>query len=445
MAGAYCFLQGCTVFCSTYPQYGGSVWVNGPQAGLQYGIVQFVAQFPGSGWTVPGYCQTTPPPPQPAPPAPSPPQPVPPPPPPAAGVPEETYPPPAEVPPSECDPSHETAPPSKSIITGGNSSSSSGTKHGFSSKEFFESAQTGSLTAIPKYASAAVTVNHEDPNVANPINFITRPKVVVDKNGSIKIYKPGTSEGYLVFHSPDLESYQLHECKNTNRWPTNISASTFLLHSGIREDGSTGDIANQRLAWGLPSTTRDYPKSGFVFHRPLGDDLEIQATDSAGDLTADCTKLVHFKNSVEIDCDLTVTGTITGDVAVTGVDSWTTIETTTSGGTPYAAALVDDFSAEGTYKIYYNVTGYESSQGDRSSYSWDGMVLYNQPSGTNDLAELGVWYDEIVGASITGTAFTYADDGIGIITLSLQGFADEGECTSWVVKYRIEYVAPGAC
>ena len=443
--GAYCYLQGCTVYCSTVPVTGASVWVWGPSPYINYSITNFCQYFPQAGFTVPAWCkppQTQPAPVQPAPP--------PPPPPPGTGVPVEIPPPAAAIPPGE---DHETAPPHEVIPpdlcgkTAVPSAAAMVRDYGFKMEEHLSVPHVGSLTPLNIFESATPD-NQGNGLIAKNKPIFTKygRKEIVD--GKLQLYHNPTGPGYVVFASPDLPEITLWGANQTgakSKWPTDVTSTTFLIHSGIRDDGSTGDIASQRLAWGLPHKTSEYPKSGFVIHRPLGDDLEIQATDSSGLLTADCTKLVHFKNSVEIDCDLTVTGSIIGDVVVTGVDSWTTIDTTTSAGSPSSVVLSDDFSAEGTYKIFYNVTAYTTYDSKAGSYSWDGVVLYNQPSDTNDFTEEGSWYDEIVGTSITGTAFTYSDDGAGIISITLQGYADETECTNWKIKYRIEYVAPGAC
>lgn len=466
--GAYCHLSGCTVFCSPVPTTGADQWVWGPSPYINYSITNFCQYFPQAGFTVPSYClppQSSPPPP----PGTGGGQSLPPPPPGVVGQPVEVQPPPVgstyvptkpitgedgppedapppEAPPSLCKPSMETAPPAMAVPAGDNFSSEG--KHGYSSADFMRSAQTGSLTAIPKFSQAAVS-NHEDPNKASPISYITQPKVVVNKDGGIEIYKPGTTEGYLVFHSPDLEAYQLHGSGILpgSRWPTNIAASILLIHSGPRDDSSTGDVAAQKLAFGLPSKTRGYPRDGFVFDHDGtsgAPQLYLRETDSAGDLSTSCvgtfnirTKLdvlcnANFQGDVDIDGSLTVGGSPVGS-------EWTTITANTVDATPVTAALDDDFSAEGAYTIIAEVIAYD--QLNQTSLHQTFRHGFTQAGGTNDMVSVGVMDDDLMDeAGFTTTGVSFTTDGVSTVTASFQG-PESDVC--WTLRYRILY--QGVC
>jgi hypothetical protein len=74
----------------------------------------------------------------------------------------------------------------------------------------------------------------------------------------------GTGPGILCIHPPELQDYMLHGSgvNADSRWPTELSASTLLLHNCERADASTGDVSKTYLAFGNPLANTVLPKSG---------------------------------------------------------------------------------------------------------------------------------------------------------------------------------------
>jgi hypothetical protein len=74
----------------------------------------------------------------------------------------------------------------------------------------------------------------------------------------------GTGPGILCIHPPELQDYMLHGSgvNADSRWPTELSASTLLLHNCTRADASTGDASKTYLAFGNPLANTVLPKSG---------------------------------------------------------------------------------------------------------------------------------------------------------------------------------------
>ena len=273
----------CQVYLTRTPIQGSSQWYPGlpsQTGGTNYGVYAFNQQYPGY-LTVPAHCIPAgagggivgkfPP--------------VPPPPPPP---PEEADPPPAEVPgPITGDPPPEACGAGVPIEIPENPRDTSSSwwqdgKTGPGGTEgsglFDQMAQplVLGMTPLPTYASNKPVYTQEP-------YFQIRSG---DKHAIADAYHEGTGPGMVVFHPPELVDFMLHGPTAQfprSKWPTNISASSLMLHNAGRDDGSTGDAAVTYFAMGTPIKGSVKPALGHYLAMNLAEyELCLFTTGSTG-------------------------------------------------------------------------------------------------------------------------------------------------------------------
>lgn len=102
------------------------------------------------------------------------------------------------------------------------------------------------------------------------------------RTGQTKTYHPGSGDGLLVLHPPELEDYHLYGSGVTpgSAWPSNLSEVMLLLHNDDG-DGSHGE-AITRLGFGIPLRNVVNPGSGAYFKLTTDGDLCLNFTTLAG-------------------------------------------------------------------------------------------------------------------------------------------------------------------
>lgn len=423
----------CVGFWQCYPECHDWYWI-GQRRTATGGWVG----NPWSGYTlVPKptqQCGTTPvpsPPPPPAPPAP----------PPASGQPTETPPPKPTT-----GPGADIPPPTSCGSTAMATVEDMQGRYGFSMQEHLKVPHVGRL--VPLNLHAATQGTQGDDLVARTQPTFTKyPRIEYDDEGRLSVYHPGTGPGYVVFAPAELQDFHFwgSGVAPGSRWPTNISSSTLLLLSGTRQDASSGSVANQRLAFGLPHRTSQYPINGYVLEHDGTSGapaLYLRETDSNGALTT-CTGTFFLRTKLDVLCNANFQGDVDIDGSLTVGGSpvgseWTSVTANTIDATPATAVLLDDFSTIGAYTIIAEVVAYD--QTNTLSIHQTFRHGFTQPDG-NTLTSVGTMDEDLMdesGSTTTGVSFT--SDGIDTVTASFQGIETN---TCWLLRYRI--IFKGVC
>lgn len=439
---AYCRIipGACIVTCSAVPLYGGDQFVAGAQAGMQYPVRGFVALFPNSGFTVPGYC----PPPQPpgqwtppvAPPTASPPaQSAPPPPPPASGPPRETAPPKPPItgeprPPKDgCGPA--MAVPSISADTGGDFNS----RYGHSHEDGLRMPAVGQFVAFGQYASATPGQGDTIVDAERPL-YTQQPIIDYDEQGKIETFKPGTGSGYYMFGPMELQPAQFYG-DNTNHsprpgvtLPKSISKASLAVLSFVRNNTGHGDSPSGFIGWGVPHPTGLYVADGWIGH--LGGaagarNLIFYATDYSGALDSSCSKKMIIGNALEVTCGLTVNGDLT---VVGSAPDGMTEDTLSSVGAGLSSFTAITLPAESAF-LRYEVLGWNATDGE--TIAAEGML-------SCEAGELLVTHRNTL-SHAGGVAVAVSG---GFATVSVTNVRTASDNTCWTLRYKLS-TRDGSC
>lgn len=133
----------------------------------------------------------------------------------------------------------------------------------------------GGMMAMPIYSDSTTTGK-----VVFNVEAYIEHKVETGESG---IYHPGSGDGMIVVHPPELQKYHLYGSRVTpgSAWPTNLSEVTFLFHNDDG-DGSHAEAVS-RMAFGVPLHTSVKPGDGAYFEFVNATlDLCINFTDEDG-------------------------------------------------------------------------------------------------------------------------------------------------------------------
>lgn len=181
-------------------------------------------------------------------------------------------------------------------------------KHRFKHEDHMRMPNTSAFSALPRFTVIAAS------NGQSPVDFVQQGYVETDAQGNVLIRQPGTSDGYYVFHSSNLGPWELYGdgYLPNSKWPADISAHTFLIHSGARATGAHGDAADQKFGMGLAYPNANHAADGWTMYLTGSSGSrvwDVYPTSTAGVPGSSTSRTFRFNSVVDIN-RLTAAGNV---------------------------------------------------------------------------------------------------------------------------------------